>query len=221
MRSAAFGDYAVRMRECRFVIKRAVNSADPSEAVALAKGAAVLAAAALERYVNDVVVELCSRLNAQSWDELTEGQQRYLVRQMARRLYPSSRAIFRRADDSERRRRRLRTAVSECASAMATPSSWPHHVEYGMFMDGAAEPSRVDQTLRMFDDRGRSVFAFVEARGKDRRALAAALQGLIEARHKAAHALAGTFPAPSDVRVWIGLSTILAREIEAYLGYRA
>ena len=179
-----------------------------------------MAAAALERYVNDVVLELCSKLTAATWDELTEGQQRYMARQLARSLYFKSRKIHRKNEVTEKTRTALRKAVATCEAAFASPAGWKHSAEYGMFMEGAAEPAKVDTTLRMFDDADRSLFAFVAGRGRDPGALARALSSLIKARHDAAHALKGTPPGPKDVRLWIVLSFSLVREVEAFLGYR-
>jgi len=85
-------------------------------------------------------------------------------------------------------------------------------------MDGAAEPSKVDGTLKSFHETNQGFFDFCQARGLDRKALATALEALISARHQAAHACKGTPPSANDVRLWISLCFVLSRQVEAYLG---
>src|SRR5262249_51783410 len=156
--------YNVRVKEVRFLVRLAAATSDIEQAVAHSKAAAVLAAAALERYVNDLVVEYCTKLKVDTWNELSEGQQQYMARQLATVLYRPARRIHRRNEVAGRQRNRLRQAVTQCFNALQSPANWPHGQEYGMFMDGAAEPGRIDSTLRAFDQQGRSVFAFAEAR---------------------------------------------------------
>jgi len=220
MGSNAYADFATRVREPLLLVREAVDSGDAFRAAALAKAAAVLAAAALERYINDVVVEVCAKIQATRWDELTEGQQRYMALQLARTLYFPSRRVHRRGKTSEKYRTKLRDAIRQCDAALDSPAVWQHVPEYGKFMDGAAEPGKVEATLKMFDATGRSLFAFVNARGYDAGALARALASLIDARHRAAHALRGVSPGPTDVRGWILLSLQLVRSAETYLGFR-
>src|ERR1700730_204204 len=132
MPSLAYGDYAQRMKEPILLIRRALSSATPTEAGAATKGAAVLCAAALERYMNDVVVEQCRRLGVSSWGQLTEGHQRYLARQMGKLLYVASRAVRLDRGADIGKREKLRSAVQECNSAFIGPDSWRHYPEFGV-----------------------------------------------------------------------------------------
>lgn len=220
MSSVAFGDYSVRMREVSLLLDRAKREAEPVMSVALAKGAAVLAAAALERYVNDVVENLCKQITAKTWEQLPEGQKRYLAFQIARRLYTTSRSVFRKGDSSPKARKKLARAVREASAAFTDPSQWSYHRAYGMFMDGAAEATRVDHTLKAFDDTGRGLLDFIEGRGGDRGAVVVALKSLVDTRHSAAHALPGSTASTKDIRQWVRLSLVFARHIEAYTGHR-
>jgi len=220
MSSNAYGDFATRLREPLLLIRDSLAAVDAVRATALSKGASVLAAAAVERYVNDVVIELCSKLAAATWEELTEGQQRYMARQLARSLYAPVRRIHRKGELTAKRRAKLRAVVAQCEAAFGSPAMWQHVPEYGVFMEGAAEPERVAATLRIFDGDGRSLFAFAAGRGLDSGALARALTSLIDARHQAAHANKGTVPGPTDVRIWILLSLVLVRQVEVFLGFR-
>jgi hypothetical protein len=220
MASAAYRDYRVRYEEVRIALEEALAAVDPVRSTAFSKSAVVLAAAALERYVNDVVFEAYKALRVATWEELTEGQQQYMATQFAGLLYRPARKIYKRNDATGRLRTRLRQVVTQCMGGFTAPDTWPHKGQYGVFLKGAAEPDRIDRTLRLCDGRGRSLFNFAEARGKDRRALATGLQGLIDARHNAAHALHGSAPSPTDVRSWIKMSLELVREIEVFLGFR-
>jgi hypothetical protein len=181
----------------------------------MAKGAVVLTAASLERYVNELLAEKCRSLQVADWNSLSEGQKQYLSYQMAQRARGASLKLAKRRDLSGRARERLKKAVTDCVDGFNTPSSWTHHRDYGMFMDGAAEPDRIDGTLRLFIPTGQGIFDLAEARGRDRAALATALSGLVDARHRVAHALPGASPGPTDSRVWLVLTRVLVREIEA------
>jgi hypothetical protein len=220
MLSAAYRDYASRMVEPRVLVRDALEAREATRAAALSKGAAVLAAAALERYINEVIVELCGKVAATEWKDLTEGQQRYMARQISRALYVPVRAVHRKGEDTRSRRDRLQKVVQRCATGFDDPSSWKHSAEYGLFMDGAAEPEKIQAALRDFDSGGRKLFDFVDQRSGDRAAIARSVSSLITARHQAAHALRGVASGPTDVRAWIVLSLILVRHIEAYLGFR-
>ena len=111
-------------------------------------------------------------------------------------------------------------ATQEAAAALQDPSQWSYHRAYGLLMDGAAEATRVDNALRSFDDAGRSLLDFIESRGGDRGAVVVAIKSLVDTRHNAAHALAGTPASTKDIRQWVLLSVIFARHIEAYAGHR-
>lgn len=222
MPSTAYVDFVARMKEPSVLARNAMSTTDAVFAAALSKSAAVLAAAALERYVNEIIHEYCSKISATAWTGLTEGQKRYMSRQIARAVYAPARRIYRRADDGEARREKLRKIVARSASAFNDPSTWTHATAYGLFMDGAAEPARIQSTLKEFDPSARNLFDFVETRTRNRAAIARSLTSLIDARHAAAHAKPGTSaPGPADVRSWMGLGLVLVRQIEAYLGFRA
>lgn len=201
------------------MIRQALGAVNPLVASASSKGAAVLAAAALERYLNDVITEAAKRLAAARWEDLTEGQQQYLALQMAGALYVSSRPIYRKNDLVNRRRQRLRKAVNRCQQAFGSPAAWPLIRQYGMFVRGSAEAPRIDGMLKRFDPAGRGFLEFCEQRGRDKATLVSGLTSLIEARHRAAHALGGTtWPGTTDVRAWVRTSIVVARQIDAFLG---
>src|SRR5437762_5899497 len=132
MASAAYRDYVSRMREPRLLIRQALTAADPVLATASSKGAAVLAAASLERYLNDVTTEAAKRLAVARWSDLTEGQQEYLALQMAGSLYVIVRPMVRKRELVAKRRDGLRRAVSRCQAAFGSPATWPTR-QYGLF----------------------------------------------------------------------------------------
>ena len=222
MRSLAYRDFLQRSSEARLLIRKAAAAMSPREASALSKGAVVLAAASLERYVNEVLGEKCRTISASSWPELTDGQRQYLAYQIASRARAVSERLTRRETDkrdlSESSISRLEASLKECLAAFDNPSTWSRHRDYGPFMEGAAEPARIDGTIRMFLPTGTGLFDFAASRGRDRAALATALTALIDARHRVAHALQGQDPGPGDVRVWLVLAFILVREIEEVVG---
>lgn len=200
-------------------MQQALDASTPEAAGALAKGAAVLTAASLERYVNDFLSALCRMTAVEEWSHLSEGQQRYLAFQIAQRVRSVALrlATRRRRDVTDRARARLSNALQEGVAAFANPSTWKHHRAYGMFMDGAAEPARLDSTLRLFLPEDIGFFDAVAERGRDRGAMATALEGLIDARHRVAHALVGPTVGPNDIRLWLRLMRVLVREIETVL----
>ena len=219
MRSPAYRDFLIRAAEAKVLVNQAIASKSPETATALAKGAAILAAASLERYVNDFLAALCRTTAVENWADLSEGQKRYLAFQIAQRV----RLVARRLGSNKKRdvgdtaRGRLSDVLTEGAAAFLNPSSWNHHRSYGMFMDGAAEPERLDSVLRLFLTEEKGFFDVVAERGRDRGAMVIALKGLIGARHQVAHALVGPTVGPTDTRVWLHLIRVLVREIEAIL----
>jgi len=219
MRSNAYRDFLVRAGEARYLVNGAIAASSPEAASALAKGAAVLTAASLERYVNDFLRALCKSTAQTSWSELSEGQKRYMSFQIAVRARMAAARLSRSSerDVSESARSKFSKVLAECSAAFENPSLWGHHRDYGMFMDGAAEPTRIDKNLRLFIPGGRGFLEALEERGRDRITVVTALQGLIDARHGVAHALTGVAVGPNDVRVWLRLTKLLVRDIEAIL----
>src|SRR5262245_8572606 len=85
MSSDAYKDYSQRLGDAVYLVRMALTARSPAHGVTLAKGAVVLAAAALERYIADVCNEFVTRL-PEEWSSLSVGQQQYVVRAMADRL---------------------------------------------------------------------------------------------------------------------------------------
>lgn len=216
MRSPAYADYLIRLREAIELVRLGLKSENAVAASACAKGAAVLGAAALERYINDAIRQACQRLKTSKWEELAEGQQQYLTKQMAARLGDMSSDFP--PDASEKRRGRLKALLDQCIGAFQNPATWPHLPEFGMFVEGLQEPARINALLRTFHPKGDNFLDGLTQRGRDKNALTAGLSGLIDARHTAAHALPdGPSPSPKDSQAWLVQSFSLAREIDAYL----
>jgi hypothetical protein len=218
-RSEAYGDYRTRLRQAIRLLRVGKETADAPLAAACAKGAVVLAAAALERFMNDVIAQACRRLQVDDWSKLSEGHKIYFVDQMARRLRKRVNSIL---DDNGSRldseRRRLQSAVQACVDAFQKPTTWSHTPEFGMFMEGSAAPNKVNAVLRSVHADGADFFTRLEERGKSRRTFLSGLTELVDARHAAAHALPERAdPSPTDVQVWVVLSFYLAREIDIYL----
>jgi hypothetical protein len=220
MPSVAYSDYTQRLKEPFYLIRGAIAASESLSAGAMAKGASILSAAALERYMNDVIVEQCEAVKVDSWTELSEGQKRYFARAVARPLYVAARAVRVDRGANVSKRDKLRGLTSKGSLAFERPATWDEFPRFGVFMKGAASPEKIDRFLMMFDPQGRSFSQFLAARNRDRRSLFIGLTELIRARHTAAHAKQGTHPGPVDIRDWMVLSWRLTREIEAYLGYR-
>lgn len=217
LRSSAFLDYQQRFRGFVPLLRVAFDTRDPMLASASAKGAIVLAAAAAERYMNDALRQACHRLKVEEYDHLSEGQQAYICAQIARRI-----AIFDKNDEmvssfNADRRARLKAAIQECAEAFSKPSAWPHMPEFGIFMDGAAAPSKINSVIKDFDPGRGDLFSRLDARASGRAPFIRALTELIDARHNAAHAKPATDPGPSDAQSWIVSSYWLVRAIETML----
>jgi hypothetical protein len=218
VRTDAYGDYVVRLREAITVLEVGLASERPSLASATAKSAAVLATAALERFVNDTVVHTCARIMKASWTSLSLGHRRYLCRQMARRLEPIVRSIAGDEQLSDEAAGRFRGLLADCGSAFENPSSWRDHQAFGLFTNAANEPERLNRIVSEFGPDGSTLFTWMEVQGRSVGVFARALSDLVEARHGAAHALAGSpAPGPKDAQAWIVLSFWLVRSIEAFL----
>jgi hypothetical protein len=217
MSSAAYSDYVNRLREAISVLRLGLATSDPVTASGCAKSATVLAAAALERFINDAIRIACQQLNVATWDELAQGQQSHIAAQMATKLKIVADGCL--PESTPSKRYSLRKALEQCLKGLENPSTWPQQADFGMFMEGVQEPERINGILRSFDTRGRNLFSEIEKHGKDRAALAAGLTQLIDARHSAAHALQSSNPpSPKDAQVWIVQTFWLAREIDDYLG---
>jgi hypothetical protein len=218
-RSEAYGDYRTRLRQATRLLKHGKASADATLAVACSKGAVVLAAAALERFMNDVIAQACRRLNVPNWTQLSEGHKAYFVDQMARRLRWRVTAIL---DENkkglESERMKLKNAVQLCADAFNDPRKWPHSTEFGTFMEGAAAPNKINGILRSVHSEGADFFERLEQHPTGKAVFLSGLTELIDARHAAAHALADRAdPSTGDAQAWLVLSFWLAREIDVYL----
>lgn len=217
MVTAAFADYQQRFRGLTALLRAALEAEDPVLATASAKGAIVLAAAAVERFMNDALRQACQRMQVDRYDSLSESQQAYLSAQVARRI-----AMFDNEDGAIKsfnadRRQKLRAAIVECAEAFNNPSAWPHMPDFGMFMDGTGAPEKINAVIKDFDPERRSFFDELDRRPAGRAAFIRALTELVDARHNAAHAKPATDPSPSDARGWIVSSYWLTRAIEGYL----
>lgn len=218
MRSPAYHDFCIRLKEAIFVVRRALGSNSAPEAAAFSKSATVLIAAALERYVNEVLNHAYSRLHVSTWDELPDFAQRHLVGQIAMRLRPTIEAVDSSASVTKSRCRKLRELIEEAAGALSDPSSWPHSPEFGMFMDGAAAPDKINAVLRGFNAEGKTLFEFLAGRGWDLAFLGRALTDLVDARHAVAHAIPDRAPpGPKDSSRWGVVAFIIVRGIESYL----
>lgn len=220
MGSLAYSDFQVRSREVTYLLRGALRADDPAKSATLSKAACVLSAAALERYVNDVLLENCRKLSVETWDELTPGHQRFLLGQMAEVAKLAGERLAEDPAPDSRPRKRFERIIDECSAAFRQPSSWAHFPNYGMFMDGSAEPDKVNRIFKLFDAEGRNFFDYVETRGADRKALFTGVSQLINARHATAHALPDTPPGSTDVRTWVVLTISLVRFVEAFLGFR-
>ena len=215
--SAAFVDYRERFRGAAVLLRVALAANEPLLATSASKGAIVLAAAAAERFMNDGLRSACQRAQLDRYELLSEGQQAYLCTQIARKI-----ALFDRGDGDIRqfnvdRRARLVDAISECKAAFENPSGWTHVPEFGMFMDGAAAPDKVNAVLRDFDPERGSFFNELDHKPAGRGAYIRALIDLVDARHNAAHAKSATDPSPTDARSWIVSSFWLIKTVETYL----
>lgn len=216
-RSAAYLDYLERFRQVSALLGVSLESVDPLLAGAAAKGAIVLAAAAVERYMNDSLRQACQRLRVTDYSELSEAQQSYLCSQIAKRIgsFLSDNGDYRHFNAN--RRTSLRSAVDECFSAFNDPSSWPHIPEFGLFLDGAAAPNKISAVLRDFDPNNDDVFSPLETRAIGKAMALNALTQLVDARHDAAHAKSHSMPSPSDAKAWIVNSIWIVRLVESFL----
>lgn len=216
-RSDAYLDYQERFRQASSLLIEAKASSDPVFAGAAAKGSIVLAAAALERFMNDAVRQACQRLRSNDYAALSDAQQSYLCAQITKRIanFLDEDGDYRRF--SEQRRVALRSAVVECSVAFTDPSTWQHIPDFGLFMDGAAAPDKIAAVLRDFAPNNADVYAPLDGRTLGRATALRALSQLVDARHDAAHAKSMSIPSPSDAQSWITNSFWIARLVEVFL----
>lgn len=216
-RTAAYLDYQERFRQASSLLSQARGTSDPVFAGAAAKGSIVLAAAALERFMNDAVRQACQRLKSNDYAALSDAQKSYLCVQIAKRIanFLDDDGDYRRF--TEQRRLALQNAVTECVDAFGDPSTWPHIPEFGLFMDGAAAPEKIAAVLRDFAPGSVDVFVSLDGRALGRATALRALSQLIDARHDAAHAKSMSVPSPSDAQSWITNSFWIARLVETFL----
>lgn len=219
MPSEPYGDFTERLKEAVALLRVGLSTDEPTTASACSKGAVVLAAAALERYMNDIVHKLCSEIRTEEWDRLPVGQQRYLTKQIARRIHDSAEPILMRAElPEERAASSLRKAIVESYIALENPSRWTSHVEFGLFTSGKGAVERIPALLREFSGDGRDPYQELDEIGWDRSLFLRALGQLIDARHAAAHALPESIgPGPKDAQSWIVLAFWLVRRLEKYI----
>ncbi|MBT9137171.1 MAG: hypothetical protein DDT34_02258 [Firmicutes bacterium] len=213
----AFLDYQERFRGATRLLRTASGSSDPMLATAAAKGAIVLAAAAMERFMNDALRESCQLSKSNSFDQLSESHQAYLCTQIARKIarFDTSEGEVKAFNANQRMK--FRSALDESTQALANPSLWQHSPDFGMFMDGAGAPEKINAVIRDFDPEGHTFLNTLDARAPGKAALTRALTELVDARHNAAHAKTATDPSPSDAKTWIVSSYWVTRAIDAHL----
>lgn len=219
MATEAYGDYRQRLREPLVLLRLALDTSDIVMAAGCAKGSVILAAAAMERYMNDAVHKMCSGTVVENWPALSDGHKRYLARQMARRLADTAVPIAE-GDDlpEERKLAALQRIVADCSAALTNPSSWNYHVEFGLFRHGKGAADRITALLRQFSLTNRDPYEEIDEIGWDRSTFLRGLVQLIDARHAAAHALPATdAPGPKDAQAWIVLSFWLVRRIDRFI----
>lgn len=219
MATEAYGDYLERLREALPLLRIALSTGKLEVSAGCSKGAVILATAALERYLNDSVHKLCTEIKAESWDELPDGQQRYLTKQIATRLHQTTKSMVESQELPENRSlASLRRTVVICEAALNNPSRWSQHVEFGLFRHGKNATERITALMRQFSKDNRDPFDEIDEAGWERSAFLTALKQLIDARHSVAHALPeSSSPSPKDAQNWIVLSFWLVRRLDRYI----
>lgn len=168
MASNAYSDYKVRKSKVNAMQSMAISSLDSTLSSLYAECAAVLACAALERYMNDVLEECCTNFNETSWDDLSPGRQRYLLRHIALRMENKSGTFSTAQQLKPSDCTDLIRLVNECSEALANPSTWHYFSDFGIFGEGSSSPEKIISILRAFDSNGRSIADFLEESGNDR-----------------------------------------------------
>lgn len=220
MTSDALKDFQVRKDEFDALLTVARDSRDPTAAAMYSKCAIVLACAALERYMDDVIKEVCRNFDEQTWTDLSEGRQRYLLRHMALKMSERANVFIEKNRVVESDCEHLAEFVRTCGIALDNPSTWMYFSDFGIFGEGTNAPNKIDAVLKAFDSDGRSLYKFIEDFGEDIGLLLRNLQQLVDARHSAAHAKKGAdSPGPSDASVWVGCAVTMAEKVDEFLRF--
>lgn len=220
MPSDALGDFLVRTEEVDSLLASARDSLNSQQASMYAKCSVVLACAALERFMNDVLEEACRNFGEESWSELSDGRQRYLLRHVALKMSERAGFFTGKGQPDESDCDTLIRFLRACGDALENPSTWTYFSDFGMFGEGTNAPEKIDALLKAFDAQGRSLYRFIEDSGEDLSRLLPGLQQLVEARHAAAHALKGSMPpGPSDAGEWAGCALTMANMVDSFLGF--
>lgn len=219
MQTAAYLDYSERLKEALLLVRLSLgDGADSRLAAALAKSAAVLATAALERFCDDVIFQACGRLRVKEWTKLSLGQQTYFIRRISRRLHQISEIVANSEDGPKKKHEKLKNALSVCSEALVDPSKWEHHPASGLFIDGLSTADKLNATLRDFDDSAGDFYSSLDKTTVGKAGFLRAFQQLVDARHGVAHALPGVMnPGPKDVQGWVVSSFWFARRIQSHL----
>jgi hypothetical protein len=222
MSSDAFEDFGVRMSEVRVLLNAAQECLVPTNASTYAKSAIVLACASVERYMNDVLEEMCRNFDEENWHDLSEGRQRYLLRHIALRMRDRAEVFANKATPSEADCEALASVVRECREALDDPSTWDYFADFGIFGEGSSAPDKIDAVLRAFETDGRSVHRYMKDEGVDLARVLSGLTQLVEARHGAAHALKGAVdPGPLDAAEWVECAATVVSHVDSFLGFAA
>lgn len=220
MSSSALEDFDYRMREANRLIDTALGTLNPDEAATHAKCAVVLAAAALERYMNDVLAEACTQFAETDWESLSEGRERYLLRHMALEMVSRAGVFVDKTAPLPSDCGKLKKFITACGAALDDPSTWAYFREFGLFGEGTNAPDRIDGVLKAFDVQGRSFCDYIEDTGNDRRRILSGLTQLVDARHAVGHAIPGAQPpGPTDCREWLTCAEVIAALVDMFLGY--
>jgi len=220
--SNSLADYKIRKSKADILQYNATNSRDSEQSSLFAECAAVLACAALERYMNDVLEEYCISFNETSIDDLSSGRKRYLLRHVALRMEKKASVFSSKQQPLPTECEDLIRFVNECSDAVENPSSWSHFSDFGMLGEGSTTPEKIISTLRAFDSSGRQFADYLEELGHDRGSIMQSLTQLVDTRHNTAHALKGSSPpSSSDTEIWIKASAILVSSIDSFLGFTA
>ena len=220
MPSNALGDFHIRIEEVNLLLDSGTKSRNSREASMYAKCAVVLACAALERYMNDILEESCGKFNEQTWCDLSQGRQRYLLRHLALKMDERALAFTGKNQPEQSDCQTLMNFVRVCNEALVNPSSWPYFTDFGMFGEGTNAPGKIDAVLRAFDSNGRSLYDFINGNGENLSRVLPGLSQLVQTRHATAHALKGsTPPGPTDSIEWVGCAVTMAMSVDAFLGF--
>lgn len=218
----AYRGYKVRLREALVLTRCAFEASSRGDSVmasAASKGAVVLGAAALERFLADALDAYADATMPSKWKDLTVIARQRLLRQVARRLGARASVVWKRGDMGERAEKSLRRVLRESRNAMRDPSTWTDRKVFGILGDRPElEPARLVAVLEATHVGGVLVSEHFARVGVERGKLLGSLEQLVRSRHGAAHALANvTAPGPTDVAAWLRSAFRLTRQVAAYL----